>query len=229
MSKRLHVWLGCIPGPRFGIRVALVAVSCVVGGSLLVVPAAAQKSGSAAAAKAGDAGALENHPASKVVLQYLQYALARDWKNATTLITPGSLAAVKESYVDRIKRAPTIDDEMRMVRELGKADLAEVEAMSPAAFYTAYHYSLQRRFNLTEERIKEIASTIKLKVLSVAEEPDDGLAHVLVRTQHQDGENVVRNLELISLTKQGEKWMVTLEAQGPKLTPVPGQEGGGQQ
>ena len=44
--------------------------------------------------------------------------------------------------------------------------------------------------------------------------------HVLVRTEHDDNGKHISNLELISLVKAGDKWRVSLDEQGPKVTPA---------
>jgi len=162
---------------------------------------------------------LNDHPATKTVIKYLNRALARDWDAITSLIEPASLTGVHKSFVNRIKNAPTIDDEYSMVRALGKTKLKEVEAMKSGDFYAAYHRSLQKRYQLTGDKIKAISESIKLNILSVATEGDN-LAHVLVRTQHEDGKHQIQNLELLSLVKHGDQWLVSLEQHRPVVTPL---------
>lgn len=160
-----------------------------------------------------------DHPAAKVVGEFLPIALERDWNKAAKFIEPTSLANLQRGWVAKTKRAATIDEEKALVRSIGKEDLDQIEKMSALDFYAAYQISLQNRFNLAPERLKIIADTIKLEFLSVGQE-SDRLCHVLVRTHHQDGTNNVSRLELISLVKSSDKWRVSLDEQTPKITPI---------
>lgn len=166
-----------------------------------------------------------DHPAVAIVLNYLDLALKRDWEKSTALIIPESLAAVKKGFIERAKMAPTMDDEFEMVKSVGKKSLEDVEEMDPADFYAAYHRALQERFNLTDAKLKQIADTIDLNVLAVAPEGKE-VVHVLVRTRHNDGENEISNLELLSLVKRGSKWLVSLDERGTRITPLAGPDTG---
>jgi hypothetical protein len=164
----------------------------------------------------------EQKAVEKVVVDYLDSALRHDWASATKLVEPASMASVQDGWLKRAELAPTIDDEMRIVRSMGKGSLDEVKAMPPAEFYAAYHAALAQRFNLTEARIKTIADSLTLRVLAIAMETDS-LAHVLVRTTHDDEDRHVSKLEVVSLVKAGDRWLVSLDEQGPKVT----RDGGG--
>lgn len=163
--------------------------------------------------------ASDSHPAVKVVRDYLQSALQRDWAKSASLVDPKSLDRLLADYVMRIKAAPTMDDERQMLERVGKTELPEVEKMAPAEFYTAYHKGMQERFNVSEETMKAVRNSLTLNVLSVAAETPE-LVHVLVRTTHNNGRTQMSNLELISLIKSGGKWLVSLDEQLPKVTPV---------
>ena len=66
---------------------------------------------------------------------------------------------------------------------------------------------------------RRIAETLKLNLLSIAEERPD-LVHLLVRTKHETKKHAVQNLEIVSLVKQGGKWLVSLGEQQTKYTPL---------
>jgi hypothetical protein len=198
--------------PSFARRLPGLAGSAASALVLTVGPVAAPAAEHVLIAKSD-----EQKAAEKVVVSYLDLALRHDWASATKLVEPASLAGVKDGWLERAERAPTIDDEMRIVRSVGKESLDEVRAMPPAEFYAAYHAALAQRFNLTEARIKSIADSLKLRVLAIAMETDS-LVHVLVRTTHADEDRHVSKLELVSLVKAGDRWLVSLDEQGPKVT-----------
>ena len=59
-----------------------------------------------------------------------------------------------------------------------------------------------------------------MKILSLVEETNDGeeLAHVLVRTKHDNGpDKTILSLELISMIKLDGKWKVTMDAMTPTI------------
>lgn len=160
-----------------------------------------------------------DHPAAKVVAQFLPSALNRDWSTAATSVEASSLAKLQRDWIAETKRAGTIDQEKALIRSIGKQNLDEIAKMPANEFYTAYQISLQQRYNVDPERLKIIADTLKLTILSIALETDR-LCHVLVRTRHQDGTNNVSRLELISTVNTSGKWKVSLDEQRPVVTPV---------
>lgn len=163
----------------------------------------------------------ESHPAAKVVHEYLAMILARQWKGSADIVDESSMKGLQDDYIARISKAPTMDDEENMVRRVGKGSLDEVKAMKPREFYTAYHEGLQDRYKVDEAVLAVIRSSLKITLLSVAQEGDKTV-HVLVRTKHSNGKVNIENLELVSLIKSGEKWKVALNEQAPKVSPVDG-------
>ncbi|MEZ5301756.1 MAG: hypothetical protein R3F11_14060 [Verrucomicrobiales bacterium] len=153
------------------------------------------------------------HPAAEVVVRYLRHALSLEYDLAAKLIEPQSLESLKGGYIDRIKAAPVLDEEMAMIKKLGGERLSDIEAMTPAQFYIAYNKGLQSRFEITPELLNRIKSSIKLRVLSVGLEEDGNLAHVLVRTEHDRERHHVKDLELVSLVKVSGEWKVSLVQQ----------------
>ena len=161
-----------------------------------------------------------DHPATAVVIQYLNHALRHEWKEATDLITDRSLKSVHRGWVSGVKRnSPTIDSEIRAVGLIGKKSLKEVEDMDPADFYAAYHEAQQKEFAMTQERLDQIMKSLQVNVLSAGAEGDD-LIHILVRTNHIDGDVRILNLELVSLKKTDAGWRVSLMEKGAKVGPI---------
>jgi len=164
----------------------------------------------------------ESHPATAVVREYLNFVLQREWGKSADLVEAKSLESLQKDYMERIKRAQTMDEEEMMFRRVGKSTLEDLVAMAPKEFYIAYHKGLQERMQIDEAALERVKKSLQLKVLSVAEEGDSRV-HVLVRTKHANDKIQVENLELISLLKtSGGKWLVGLNEQMPKVTGLDG-------
>ncbi len=160
---------------------------------------------------------IESHPATQVVLSYLRYAMAQDWTKSVALLEPESVTDLRVRYLERIKQASTIDEEIAMVRKLNCNNLSEVEKLTDVDFYIAYHKGVQDRFEVTPEILEQIRKTMGVKLLSLGEETveEKDYTHVLVRTKHQNRDREVSSLDMISLVKIDGKWKVTLLAQRP--------------
>lgn len=174
---------------------------------------------SAHAQAAADTAKLDAHPASKVVREYLQLMLQREWVKSAALVEPASLQQLVKDYVEKLKRAPTMDDEEAMCQRVGKSNVDDVAAMAPIDFYVAYHQGIQERYKVPPEVIKKVRETLTLKLLSIAQE-DDSHVHVLVRTRHNNDKAVFESLELVSLVKVDGAWKVGLNEQAPRVTPL---------
>jgi hypothetical protein len=168
----------------------------------------------------------ERHPAAQTVVRYLRTLLTRDFGKAGMMVAPDSLRGFKEDYLKRVKNPNVpLDDVLAMCRAVGAEDESGIEAMTPHAFYVAYNKGMQRRFNVTDEVNRRIADTLELHLLSVGEEParaGDSLemVHFLVRTRHDTMRNNVRNLEIVSLVRQDDKWLVSLGEHVTKIAPL---------
>lgn len=162
----------------------------------------------------------EQHPAARSVVEYLRLLLAKDFAKAAALVDPDSLRKLKEDYQRRLKspRLP-LDEVMAMIRAVGVSDEAELEKMTPPQFFIGYNQGLQRRYNVTDEVNQRIADTLELDLLAVGEEGPD-LAHFLVRTHHQTMRNEIKNLEIVSMARRGERWLVSLGENLTKVRPL---------
>jgi hypothetical protein len=162
----------------------------------------------------------EKHPAAQVVVKFLRHSVNRDYAQAAELILPASLTTLQADYLAKVKNPRTaLDEATAMCRAVGVPDERGIQAMSPPAFYTAYNQGMQRRYNVTDEVNQRIAETLELNMLSVAEE-GPALVHFLVRTEHHTMANAVRHLEIISLVRSDNQWLVSLGEQEPKYTPL---------
>lgn len=192
---------------------AALACACAATAVTFSLPATAH------AQAAADAAKLEAHPASKVVREYLQLMLQREWAKSAALVEPDSLKQLVKDYVEKLKRAPTMDDEEAMCQRVGKSSVDDVAAMAPVDFYVAYHQGIQERYKVPPEVIKKVRETLTLKLLSIAQE-DDSHVHILVRTRHNNDKAVFESLELVSLVKVDGAWKVGLNEQAPRVTPL---------
>ena len=163
-----------------------------------------------------------DHPAVKVVNEYLGMILTRQWKKSADIVDDSSMKVLKDDYVGRMKLARTIDDEEAMLKRVGKTKLEEVEKMSPREWYAAYNDGLRQKYEVSEEKLAEIRKSIKLKTLSVAEDEGGKVVHILVKASYSTGENAIERLDLTTLRNNAGKWQVVLDGQAPKITPLNG-------
>ena len=161
----------------------------------------------------------EAHPATQVVIRYLRLSLNHDFDKAAAIMEPDSLKEFQRQYVERMKQPIGLDEVLAMCRAVGKEDETDVEKMPPAEFYAAYNRGLQKRYNVTPEAHQRIADTLDLVVLAAADERPD-LVHMLVRTKHETLRNRIQNLELITLVKKDDQWLVSLGEQLTKVQPL---------
>lgn len=162
---------------------------------------------------------VENHPAVKLVREYMRCMLEQDWTKTAELVDVKSLEDLRRDYVKRVQKSATLDQEKEIVSKFQVKTLEDIDKMSGKQFYISYHAVLKEQRPADPEVLKKIRDTMKLRILSLAME-NENLAHVLVRTRHATDRANVESLDLISLIKQGNKWYVGLNEQTPKVTPL---------
>lgn len=167
----------------------------------------------------------ENHPAAKVVNEYLKCMLSQDWEASSKIVETKSLEDLRDDYVKRVKSTATLDEEKMVVEKFKVKQIEDVGKLSGAEFYITYHKLLKERNPADATMLKKVRDSMKLRILSIAPETD-ALVHVLVRTNHNNDKVAVQSLEIISLIKVGDKWMVGLNEQTPKITPLAKGPGG---
>ena len=164
------------------------------------------------------AQAAPDHPAIKVVQEYLSMILTRQWQKSTDIVDESSIKTLQTDYVERVKQARTIDEEEAMLRRVGKATLEEVAKMPAREWYSAFNEGLKAQYKLEDEKLAEIRQSITLKTLSIASDDDGKLVHVLVKASYSTGEARIERLDLTTLRNNGGKWQVVLDGQSPKVT-----------
>lgn len=169
----------------------------------------------------------ETHPARDTVISYLSYAMGQDWPKAAALIDEASLAGLRDRYIARIADARIVQEEIDMCRALDCTNLTEVKTLDPTDFYIRYHKGIEKRYKVSQAKLDIIMKSKRVRVLSLVVEEHDGkqLAHVLVRTKHDNGSKQISSLELISLVMVKGKWLVTLDASKPTVGESPSATG----
>jgi hypothetical protein len=162
---------------------------------------------------------IENHPAVKVVKEYLTCMLEQNWPGSAALVEPKSLTDLRDDYVKRVKGTASLDDEKMVVEKFKVANLEGIQKMTGIEFYIAYHQLLKERTPADPAIMEKVRKSMKLRILSVAME-DEKLCHILVRTKHNNDRVNIESLEVLSMVKIGDKWMVGLNEQTPKVTPL---------
>jgi hypothetical protein len=206
----------CAPPLAADIR-AMLRLLCLL--PLLCLPMAPAGHAADSPAAAAEAAA-NDHPAALIVVNYLRARLNRQFAKAATFLEPDSLREMHADYVRRLNSPNLPFDRMQeMCRAVGQSSEEEIARLTPTAFYVAYEEHLQRRHQISTEMNQRIAETLEVKLLSVAPERPD-LAHLLVRVKHDTLDARVQKLELISLRRHGEAWLVSLGAQMTEVTPL---------
>jgi hypothetical protein len=153
------------------------------------------------------------------VKEYLTCMLEQNWTGSAALVEPKSLADLRDDYVKRVKATASLDDEKMVLEKFKVANLEGIEKMSGSDFYVAYHHLLKERTPVDPAIMEKVRKSMQLRILSVAQE-DEKLCHVLVRTKHHNDRVNIESLEVLSMVKLGEKWLVGLNEQTPKVTPL---------
>jgi hypothetical protein len=161
----------------------------------------------------------EEHAATKVVAKYLRASIQRNFEAAATMVDPDSLTGLHQDYVRRLRSAKLMADEEKMCRAVGVGKVEEVAAMDPVVFYVRYNQDMQRRYQITDEVNKRMASTLDIAVLGLAVE-SASLVHLVVRTKHHTMDNAIDNLETVSVTAKTGTWMISLSEKMPKIRPL---------
>jgi hypothetical protein len=161
----------------------------------------------------------DNNPAVKVVKEYLKCMLEQDWTGSSKLVEPKSLEDLRDDYVKRVKNTASLDEEKMVVEKFKVSRLEDIEKQSGSEFYVAYHRLLKERTPVEPAVLKKVRDSMKLRILSVAMETDK-LCHILVRTKHNNDRVNVESIEVLSMVKLGDKWVVGLNEQTPKITPI---------
>lgn len=164
-----------------------------------------------------------DHPTAAMVRDYLTAVVNQDWEKAGSMLSVPSLEKKLQETVSVIKMAPTMTEEAAMLAKLGVKDLAELEKMSPRAFYAAERAAVHARMNIEPEVLARKKETLKINILGLAGEDGDRIVHAVVRTYQETLKEKIQELFLISLQKDPndeKKWLIVPDMMRPVALPL---------
>ena len=177
------------------------------------------------------AGRAENlpatHPTAAIVKEYLTAVVNQDWEKAGSMLAVPSLEKKLQETVSVIKMAPTMTEEAAMLGKLGVKDLAELEQMSPRAFYAAERAAVHQRMNMDPAVLAKKKDTLKINIIGLSGEDGDKIVHAVVRTSQETLKEKIQELFLISLQqdeKDAKKWVIVPDMMRPSAEKLPGAE-----
>lgn len=167
------------------------------------------------------------HPTAAIVKEYLTAVVNQDWNKAGTMLAVPSLEKKLQETVSVIKMAPTMTEEAAMLGKLGVKDLAELEKMSPTAFYAAERTAVHQRMSMDPAVLAKKKETLKINIIGLAGEDGDKIVHAVVRTSQETLKEKIQELFLISLQqdeKDTKKWVIVPDMMRPLAEKLPGGE-----
>ena len=162
-----------------------------------------------------------------MVKEYLTSVVNQDWKKAGAMLYVPSLEKKLQETVSVIKMAPTMTEEAAMLGKLGVKDLAELEKMSPTAFYAAEREAVHERMTVDPAVLARKKETLKITIVGLSGEDGDKIVHAVVRTSQETLKERIQELFLISLQqdeKDAKKWMIVPDMMRPLAEKLPGAE-----
>jgi len=167
------------------------------------------------------------HPTAAIVKEYLTAVVNQDWPKAGAMLAVPSLEKKLQETVSVIKMAPTMTEEAAMLGKLGVKDLAELEKMSPTAFYAAERTAVHQRMSMDPAVLARKKETLKINIIGLAGEEGDKIVHAVVRTSQETLKEKIQELFLISLQqdeKDTSKWVIVPDMMRPLAEKLPGGE-----
>jgi hypothetical protein len=168
-----------------------------------------------------------NHPTAELVKTYLTAVVNQDWEKAGSMLALPSLQKKLQETVSIIQMAPTMTEEAAMLAKLGVKDLAELQKMSPTAFYAAERAAVHQRIGADPAVMAKKKETLKINIIGLAGEDGDRIVHAVVRTSQETLKEKIQELFLISLEKDaedGKKWLIVPDMMRPVAEKLPGGE-----
>jgi hypothetical protein len=168
-----------------------------------------------------------NHPTAELVKTYLTAVVNQDWEKAGSMLALPSLQKKLQETVSIIQMAPTMTEEAAMLAKLGVKDLAELQKMSPTAFYAAERAAVHQRIGADPAVMAKKKETLKINIIGLAGEEGDRIVHAVVRTSQETLKEKIQELFLISLEKDaedGKKWLIVPDMMRPVAEKLPGGE-----
>jgi hypothetical protein len=165
----------------------------------------------------------EDHPATAAAQRYVKVLLAQDWTACADMILPDALSRKHQSTMALVRASGTITEENEKLRSLGLADLKELEAMTPRAYFILERRRMSEAMNRSQEARDEELKSLTMEPVSTGTEEGGKFAHVLLRTHRVSGGSRVHELMLISLYQDAAdktKWLVVPDTLMPVAEPL---------
>lgn len=168
-----------------------------------------------------------DHPVAALVKTYLTAVVNQDWEVAGSMLAVPSLEKKLQETVSIIQMAPTMTEEAAMLAKLGVKDLAELQKMSPTAFYAAERAAVHQRIGADPAVMAKKKETLNINIIGLAGEDGDRIVHAVVRTSQETLKEKIQELFLISLEKDAEdakNWLIVPDMMRPLAEKLPGGE-----
>lgn len=167
---------------------------------------------------------MPDHPAAKVVSEYLLAVVGQDWKEAAQHVALDALQRRQQQFVEAVQSSPTIDIERARLEGLNVRDIEELRRMNAREFYERERDAMHRPLNVTPATLERKRESLKVRFIAVVEE-GDSIAHALVRTSQETLDTTIEEMLVLSLEQQDDgAWRVVPDAQRPIITPISGDE-----
>ncbi len=172
------------------------------------------------------AKAAESHPAVESLTAYLKASISNHYLEAVQYIEPTSLEAYKFRTLNAVRTqldAVTLEGSKRarmrdILNELGFDSMEQMTDIGAKEFYVKVN---NRQVETNPSAEPTPMDSVSIKILGLATEDEARTVHFVTRTRHREEVMLVSNLRLTSMIKAGRDWYVSLQAQRPRLEPLP--------
>ena len=167
-----------------------------------------------------------SHPAAEALVSYLKASISNNHAEAIKYIDPTSIETFKFRTMNAVntqigtatlpsaKREKTED----ILNELGFNSLKEMNETPAKEFYVKIN---NRQVAVNPSATVSSLSSVGVQVLGLAAEDDARTVHFVTRTSHREEVMLVSSLRLTSMIKAGREWKISLQAQQPRMEPLP--------
>ena len=172
------------------------------------------------------AQAAESHPAVEALTGYLKASISNNHLLAVQYIDPTSIETFKFRTLNAVRTqldAVTLEGSKRVrmrdiLNELGFDSMEQMTKMDAKEFYVKVN---DRQVVTNPSADVTPTDSVNVKVLGLATEDGARTVHFVTRTSHREEVMLVSNLRLTSMIKAGRDWRVSLQAQQPRIEPLP--------
>lgn len=168
----------------------------------------------------------ESHPAVESLTNYLKATISNNHLQAVEYIDSTSIETFKFRTLNAVKAqldAVTLEGSKRsrmqdILDELGFDSMEQMTEMAAKDFYVKVN---NRQVTTDPSAMVAPMDSVNVKVLGLATEDGARTVHFVTRTSHREEVMLVSSLRLTSMIKAGRDWRVSLQAQQPRLEPLP--------